>query len=278
MNLVVQGAVLAPAALAEVAALAGATQSLALGASAWRFAGATRDARAEQWCADHQVDFAWVPDERRLADLRLVAMDMDSTLVTIESIDEMGDLLGIREQIAAVTAQAMRGEIDYPEALRRRVALLAGLEEQSLEQICEERMHLSPGAETLLLRCRAAGIRTLLVSGGFSFFTAWLQARLGIDSVLSNELEIEHGRLTGRVVGGIVDGAAKAARLRSEIDQLGITREQAVAVGDGANDIPMMAVAGVSIAYRAKPLVREHATHALDYAGLDGVLNLFVQV
>jgi hypothetical protein len=126
MNLVVQGAVLAPAALAEVAALVGATQSVALGASAWRFTGATRDARIGQWCADQQVDCAWVPDERRLADLRLVAMDMDSTLVTIESIDEMGDLLGIRPQIAAVTAQAMRGEIDYPEALRRRVALLAG--------------------------------------------------------------------------------------------------------------------------------------------------------
>jgi phosphoserine phosphatase len=276
MNLVVQGAVLAPAALAEVAALAGATQSLALGASAWRFVGVVQAVRVEQWCTDRQVDFAWVPDDRRLANVRLLAMDMDSTLVTIESIDEMGDLLGIRDQIAAVTAQAMRGEIDYPEALRRRVALLAGLEEQSLEQICEQRMHLSPGAETLLRRCRAEGIRTLLVSGGFSFFTAWLQARLGIDAVFSNQLEIERGRLTGRVVGGIVDGAAKAARLRREIDQLGITRERAVAIGDGANDIPMLAAAGVSVAYRAKPIVREHATHALDYSGLDGVLNLFV--
>ena len=276
MNLVVQGAVLEPAALAEVAALAGAMQSLVLGASAWRFAGATRDARVERWCADHQVDFAWVPDERRLADLRLVAMDMDSTLVTIESIDEMGELLGIREKIAAVTEQAMRGEIDYPESLRRRVALLAGLEEQALERICEERMHLSPGAEVLVQRCRELGIRTLLVSGGFSLFTTWLQRRLGIDAVLSNELEIENGRLTGRVVGGIVDGAAKAQRLRTELEQLGIARAHAVAIGDGANDIPMMGAAGVSIAYRAKTIVRKHATHALDYSGLDGVLNLFV--
>jgi phosphoserine phosphatase len=276
MNLVVQGAVLAPQALAEVAALAGATRSVALGASAWRFAGVAQADRVEQWCADRQVDFAWVPDGRRLADVRLLAMDMDSTLVTIESIDEMGDSLGIRERIAGITAQAMRGEIDYPESLRLRVALLAGLEEQSLERICEERMHLSPGAENLVQRCRELGIKTLLVSGGFDFFTAWLQQRLGIDAVLSNALEIERGRLTGRVLGGIVDGSAKAARLRSEIEQLGIVREQAVAIGDGANDIPMMAAAGVSIAYRAKPVVRERATHALDHSGLDGVLNLFL--
>ena len=125
-------------------------------------------------------------------------------------------------------------------------------------------------------RFRALGIRTLLVSGGFSFFTAWLQHRLGIDAMLANALEIDRGRLTGRVLDGIVDGAAKAARVRAEIEQLGTTREHAVAIGDGANDIPMMAAAGVSIAYHAKPIVREHATHALDHAGLDGVLNLFL--
>jgi len=170
----------------------------------------------------------------------------------------------------------MRGEIDYPESLRRRVALLAGLEEQQLERICEERMQLSPGAETLVQRCRELGIRTLLVSGGFSFFTTWLQRRLGIDAVLSNELEIENRRLTGRVIGGIVDGAAKAQRLRTEVERLGVSRAHALAIGDGANDIPMMGAAGVSIAYRAKTIVRQHATHALDYSGLDGVLNLFV--
>src|SRR5688572_29816856 len=276
MNLVVQGSVLSSEALAELAALCGAANRVALGDAAWRFSGLQQSGEVERWCAERDVDCAWVPDGRRLADVRLVAMDMDSTLVTIESIDEMGDLLGIRPQIAAVTAQAMRGEIDYPEALRRRVALLTGLEEQSLERICEERMHLSPGAETLLLRCRAAGIRTLLVSGGFSFFTAWLQARLGIDAVLSNELEIQNGKLTGRVLGNIVDGRAKAGRVLEEMQALEIAREQVVAIGDGANDIPMLAAAGISIAYRAKPIVREHATHALDYAGLDGVLNLFV--
>ena len=276
MNLVAQGSVLSAEALAELAALAQAAGTIALASTAWRFSQVQQSENVERWCAERKLDCAWVPDGRRLADVRLVAMDMDSTLVTIESIDEMGGVLGIREQIAAVTEQAMRGEIDYPESLRRRVALLAGLEEQALERICAERMQLSPGAEILVQRCRAEGIRTLLVSGGFSFFTAWLRERLGIDAMLSNELEIDRGRLTGRVLGGIVDGAAKAARVREEIVALGTASEHAVVIGDGANDIPMMAAAGVSIAYRAKPVVREHATHALDYSGLDGVLNLFL--
>lgn len=138
-------------------------------------------------------------------------------------------------------------------------------------------MHLSPGAEALVRACRARGIRTLLVSGGFNFFTAWLQKRLGIDAVLSNVLEIVDGRLTGRVLGAIVDGRAKAARLVEERERLGVRREQVLAIGDGANDIPMMAEAGTSIAYRAKPVVREHASHTLDFAGLDGALNLFIE-
>jgi len=276
MNLIVQGTALSGPLLAELASLAKSSGTLPLGVNAWRFPGAVQSAAIASWCAAHRADCAWVPDDRRLANLRLVAMDMDSTMVTIESIDEMGDSFGIREQIAAVTAQAMRGEIDYPESLRRRVALLAGLEEQALEKICEERMHLSPGAEILVRRCRELRIRTLLVSGGFSFFTAWLQQRLGIDAVLSNDLEIERGRLTGRVLGEIVDGDAKAARLRDEIERHGLDRNQALAIGDGANDIPMMAAAGVSVAYRAKPIVREQATHTLDHSGVDGVLNLFL--
>jgi len=166
MNLVVQGAALAPDALGELAALVGANHVVTLGGDAYRLTGAQETPMAEPWCAQRQLDFAWVPDERRLADVRLVAMDMDSTLVTIESIDEMGDVLGIKRQIAALTAQAMRGEIDYPESLRRRVALLSGLEEVALERICEKRMHLSAGAEALISRCRQSGIRTLLVSGG----------------------------------------------------------------------------------------------------------------
>ena len=275
MNLVLQGAPLSNDALGEIVALTGANHVVTLGPCAWRLPHAAQAPQVEPWCAQRGLDYAWVPDERRLADLRLVAMDMDSTLVTIESIDEMGDMLGIRERIADITAQAMRGEIDYAESLRRRVALLAGLEEAALERICEQRMHLSPGAEALLRRCREQGIRTLLVSGGFNFFTAWLQQRLGIDEALSNVLEIERGRLTGRVLGAIVDGDAKAAKLREVMRRLGVRREQVLAIGDGANDIPMMDEAGTSVAYRAKPAVRERATHALDHSGLDGALNLF---
>ena len=276
MNLVLQGAALSNDALGEIVALTGANHVVTLGPGAWRLTRAAEQPGVQPWCAQRDLDFAWVPEERRLADLRLVAMDMDSTLVTIESIDEMGDMLGIRERIADITAQAMRGEIDYAESLRRRVALLAGLEEAALERICEERMHLSPGAEALVRRSRELAIRTLLVSGGFDFFTSRLQQRLGIDEVLSNVLEIEGGRLTGRVLGAIVDGRAKAAKLRAEIHRLGLRREQALAIGDGANDIPMMSEACISVAYRAKPAVREHATHALDFAPLDGVLNLFL--
>jgi len=277
VNLVLQGAALSGDAISEIVALTGASHVVTLGPSAWRLTRAAQEPQVEPWCAQRGLDCAWVPDERRLGELRLVAMDMDSTLVTIESIDEMGDLLGIRDRIASVTAQAMRGEIDYAESLRRRVALLAGLEEAALERICEQRMHLSPGAEALVRRCRERGIRTLLVSGGFDFFTAWLQQRLQIDAVLSNALEIEAGRLTGRVRGAIVDGRAKAAKLREEMRRLGARREQVLAIGDGANDIPMMSEAGTSVAFRAKPAVREHATHALDHAGLDGALNLFVE-
>ncbi|MGH8709161.1 MAG: phosphoserine phosphatase SerB, partial [Burkholderiales bacterium] len=276
-NLVLQGPRAGAAQAAEAARLCGARAVEQLAANAFRLRGTEKNAAVIEWCHEQKLDCAWVPAERRLAELRLVAMDMDSTLVTIEGIDEMGDLLGIKDRIALITAQAMRGEIDYAESLRRRVALLAGLEESALESICEQRMHLSPGAEALVRRCRERGIRTLLVSGGFDFFTTRLQQRLGIDAVLSNVLELERGRLTGRVLGPIVDGRAKAERLREEMRRLGLRPEQALAIGDGANDIPMMSVAGTSVAYRAKSAVRAHATHALDHSGLDGALNLFVE-
>jgi len=276
VNLVVQGPGAEAAHAAQAARLSSAREVEQIAAGAFRLHAAENNAAVIEWCHEHELDCAWVPEGRGLAELRLVAMDMDSTLVTIESIDEMGEMLGIKDRVALITAQAMRGEIDYAESLRRRVALLAGLEEAALERICEQRMHLSPGAEELVRRCRERGIRTLLVSGGFDFFTTRLQQRLGIDAVLSNALEIERGRLTGRVLGPIVDGRAKAEKLREEMRRLGLRREQSLAIGDGANDIPMMSVAGTSIAYRAKPAVRAHATYALDHAPLDGALHLFV--
>ena len=225
------------------------------------------------WCEQHRVDHAWIAEGRRFADLKLVAMDMDSTLITMETIDELGDLVGRKPEIAAITARAMRGEIDYPESLRQRVGLLKGMDERGLLEVYEQRLKLTAGAETLLAACKRHGVKTLLVSGGFTFFVERLKARLGIDDAISNTLEISNGRLTGRVLGDIIDAEAKAAKFRQLSKAL--QKEQTVAIGDGANDLKMMAEAGISVAYRAKPVVRAQATHALNYVGLDGVLNLF---
>jgi phosphoserine phosphatase len=169
----------------------------------------------------------------------------------------------------------MRGEIDFPESLRRRVSLLAGLDETALQRVYDERLCLSPGAERMFEALQDAGVRTLLVSGGFDFFTGRLKKRLGIDYTLSNALESSGGKLTGRVDGPVVDGALKASKVRELIADLGITRDQVIALGDGANDLPMLAEAGVSIAYHAKPVVREKATYCFDHAGLDGLLEIF---
>jgi len=273
--LVVQSASASAADAAAIADLSGAATPERVGEHAWRLRGAQRRERVAAWCETRRLDHAWVPEGRRFADLRLLAMDMDSTLITIECIDELGAFLQRKDEIAAITAQAMRGEIDYAESLRRRVALLAGLEERALQEVYDERLRLSPGAEALVEHCKRHGVKLLLVSGGFTFFTSRLQQRLGIDDTISNVLEIEHGRLTGKVLGGIVDADAKAAKFRQLALRLGAERRQTVAIGDGANDLKMMAEAGVSVAYRAKPVVRAQATHALQFTGLDGVLHLF---
>jgi phosphoserine phosphatase len=223
--------------------------------------------------AQHRVDVAIVPRDRRLADVRVVAMDMDSTLITIECIDEIADMLGIKAEVSAITSSAMRGEIDFRESLARRVALLKGLPVEALQRVYDERLRLSPGAEAMLERFHAEGAHSLLVSGGFTFFTDRLKMRVGLFHTLSNVLDVNEGRLTGRISGAIVDAAAKADALRElrAVLPAGI----AVAIGDGANDLPLFAQADVSVAYRAKPVVRAQATHALDFSGLDGVANLF---
>jgi phosphoserine phosphatase len=171
----------------------------------------------------------------------------------------------------------MRGELDFAGALRKRVALLEGLEESALQAVYEERLRLSQGAETLLQAARESGWKTLLVSGGFTFFTDRLQARLGLDHAVANTLEIQSGRLTGRVLGDIVDAERKANELRALASWIGVEPARAIAIGDGANDLKMMGAAGMGIAFRAKPVVRQQATHALNFSGLDGVLNLFAQ-
>jgi phosphoserine phosphatase len=228
-----------------------------------------------EFCAAQRLDYARVPRGRRLSDFRLVAMDMDSTLITIECIDEIAALHGIGPQVAEITGAAMRGEIAYPESLRRRVRLLAGLPQSLLQRVYDERLRLSFGAEVLVAAFRAQGTHTLLVSGGFTFFTERLRERLGLDAAHSNVLEIRDGILTGEVIGAVFDGEAKAKAVRDTMARLGLDRSQVMAIGDGANDLAMMAEVGVSVAYRAKPIVQAQATFALNYSGLDGVLKIF---
>jgi phosphoserine phosphatase len=261
-----------------VAALAGAQgiHALSDGAQqAFRLARVRPHAGVAEICAAAGIDWAFVPADLTRNRVRVVAIDMDSTLITIECIDEIADMVGIKPEVAAITASAMRGEIDFGESLLRRVALLAGLTVDALERVYVERLALSPGAERMLAGFKAAGARTLLVSGGFTYFTDRLKDRLGFDEAESNTLEIADGRLTGRVVPPIADARAKAAALATMRARHAADGGIVVAIGDGANDLPMLEAADVSIAYRAKPLVRAQATYAIDRCGLDAVLNLF---
>ena len=215
----------------------------------------------------------------RLADFRLAAFDMDSTLINIECIDEIAAAVGLKAEVAAITEATMRGEIaDFKESLRRRVALLEGVPEGALGEIWDHVLKINPGVERFLEACRAAGLKTLLVSGGFTFFSDRVAARLAIDYTRANVLEIVDGALTGRVVdqpwGDICDGAEKRRTLLSTCAELGISPAQAIAVGDGSNDLPMMGEAGLSIAYHAKPAVREKAMIAINEGGMDRALEV----
>jgi len=275
MNLVVQGPALSKTEAGALAAMINAGSMDRIAEHAYRLKKIKLTLSVEAWCEARRIDHAWMPERRRFADLKLLAMDMDSTLITIECIDELGGMAGKKEEIAGITAQAMRGEIDYPESLRRRVALLAGLQESALERVYQEKLRLTPGAEALLAACKKHGVKVLLVSGGFTFFTERLKGRLGLDYTISNTLEIHHGRLTGNLSGGLVDAHGKAAKFVSLLKEIRATKEQSVAIGDGANDLKMMAEAGISVAFRAKPVVRAQASCALNWSGLDGVVNLF---
>ena len=230
----------------------------------------------DDWAERFGVDAANVPNGLRLADFRLLAIDMDSTLVTMETLDEIAGMAGLKAEVAAITEAAMRGEIkDFSESLTRRMALLKGVGEDLIERVYQERLHLSPGAEILLAAAKAAGLKTMLVSGGFTHFTERLKERLGFDYAFANQFDIANQRLTGRVLGPIVDGAFKARAVQQCCQDIGCPPSQAIAIGDGANDLGMMAVAGLSVGYHAKPVVREKATWSVRKGGLDVVVGWF---
>jgi len=212
-----------------------------------------------------------------LASFKLIAFDMDSTLINIECVDEIAEAAGRKAEVAAITEAAMRGEIaDYKDSLRRRVALLAGVSEAALQRVYDERLRLNPGVETFVAACRAAGLKTLLISGGFTFFSERIRHRLKLDFARANTLGVANGRLTGtlfdRPWGDIVDGAEKKRVLLEVAELMGIDASETIAVGDGANDLPMMEAAGLSIAYHAKPAVRERASITIEAGGMDRAL------
>lgn len=204
----------------------------------------------------------------------LLVTDMDSTLISIECIDEIADFLGIKPEVSAITEAAMRGELDFEGALTRRVALLRDLDVSALEHVYQERLRLNPGAEIMLAGLKSRGIRVALVSGGFTYFTQRLQQRLQLDYTLANELEIANGKLTGRVLGAVIGADGKAAFLQKLCAELGLDRSQAIGMGDGANDLKLMRRAGLSIAYHGKPAVQAQASAVLNHCGLEGVLGL----
>lgn len=278
MNLVLQGPGATRDCLERIAALAARARVKPLNDNAIRceqFAYSLELKQAIELAAHAaRVDATFIEAGRTLSDFRLVAMDMDSTLITIECIDEIADMQGLKPQVAEITEAAMRGELDFSDSLKRRVALLEGLDASALQRVYEERLQISMGGENMLAAVKAAGLKTLLVSGGFTFFTERLQQRLGLDFVHANELEIVGGKLTGRVAGGIVDAEEKKRTVERVCAQLGATPAQAIVMGDGANDLKMMKVSGLSVAFRAKPVVYQQADVALNFSGLDGLLNI----
>lgn len=266
--------------LEQAAALSSANQLILLGAHSGLLSDVDSDtvASIRQWAMDKHADFAYFP--QGLQDwkhIKVLAMDMDSTLINIECIDEIAAIAGRKGQVSAITEAAMRGEIkDFSESLRRRVAMLEGVPATALEQVYTEKLRLNPGAEHLIKKAHDAGIKTLLVSGGFTFFTQRLQERLGLYETHANTLEIDaQGYLTGRVLGPIVDAQAKADYLQALANKVGADTSQCIAMGDGSNDLLMMQHAHYSVAYRAKPIVQEKAHYSINHSGLDAVLNWF---
>lgn len=279
-NLIVQTPALSGELIEQIAAIAEASGVKRLGTSAVRLHGVNADdsirAEVQTWGTRIHADCAYVPAGRCLSDCKVLAMDMDSTLINIECIDEIAAFGGVKEQVASITEAAMRGEIkDFSESLTRRVAFLKGLSVGVLQQVYDQKLRLNPGAEQLVSTAKQAGLKVLLVSGGFTFFTEKLKARLTLDAAHANVLAHEHGLLTGMVDGRILDAQGKADTLAAFAQAIGAQPQHIIAIGDGANDLKMLGLAGYSVAYRAKPVVRAQSHYALNFTGLDGVLNWF---
>ncbi len=278
MNLIIQGGALPTFLLEKIVVATGASAVEPRPPQVVCLRGTTRTADFDALIPlieAEKLDWAFVAAGKKLSDYGLICFDMDSTLITIECIDELADFAGKKAEVSEVTEAAMRGEIDYRESLRRRLALMAGLDARVLARVFGERLLLSEGARELLEACQAAGLRTAILSGGFTYFTERLRIELGLDFATSNELEISGGKLTGRVIGDIIDASAKAHHLLRLRDELGLAKDQVIACGDGANDLLMMAEAGLSVAFRAKPATRAKADVAINFGGLDALTNLF---
>ncbi|HQZ02683.1 MAG TPA: phosphoserine phosphatase SerB [Thauera sp.] len=275
MNLVVFAEDVDSIVLKNVAKLTGARAIEQITPRSFRLIAAQAHPDLAKICAAGGLDHAWLSAGRQLRDFGLFVTDMDSTLINIECIDEIADMQGLKAEVAEITEAAMEGRIDFRESLTRRVSLLAGLSEQALGEVFTHRLQLNPGAERLMKGLQRAGLRTVLVSGGFTYFTERLKQQLGFDHAFANELEVVDGHLTGRIVGEVVDGAAKARHLLRIRDKLGLAAEQVIAAGDGANDIQMLEAAGFSVAFHPKPVLRQVVDCCIEHSGLDGVLDLF---
>ncbi len=276
MRLVIQGRALSVAHLTHIHRLIGGnTQFMQIGEYAYYLPIHSPEIDAVQsFCAAQQIDCAIVPNTQVLTKFGLCVMDMDSTLISIECIDEIADMMGIKPQIAEITEAAMRGELDFAASLTKRVGLLKGLDESALQTVVDERLKLNPGVKEWISVCQANNIKTMVVSGGFTFFANHVKAMLGLDYAVANVLEIVDGKLTGKIVGDIVDAQRKADELVQWRDALGLSATQTIAIGDGANDLKMMNVAAVGIAYHAKPVVQAQALYALNHVGVDGAIYL----
>lgn len=276
MRLVIQGSAITFAHLAHIHQMCTTSvQFTQIAQHAYYLANQTvKNPSVLEFCAAQHIDCAYVEDNHLIKNYGLCVMDMDSTLISIECIDEIADMVGIKPQVAAITERAMQGELDFAQSLRERVALLKGLTETDLLRVLNERLKLNPGAKEWIQTCKQHNIKTLLVSGGFTFFAERVKEMLGLDYAVSNTLEIIDGKLTGKVLGDIVDAQRKADELIKLREKLSLNASQTIAIGDGANDLKMMATAGIGIAYHAKPVVQAQATYALNHLGLDGAINL----